>query len=77
MKTFSDIIIEKAPPLHKAIILLLFTAGMRQAELKNLKLTNFKTQEGIQFLNYIGKGQKMNQIPIHPTTAYYADEYVA
>lgn len=69
MKIFFDIVIEKAPPLHKAVILLLFTTGMRQAELRNFKLPNFKTQEG--------KGQKMNQIPIHPTTAYYVDEYVA
>jgi site-specific recombinase XerD len=77
MKTFFDLVIEKAPPLHKAIILLLFTTGMRQAELRNLKLSNFKTQEGLRFLNYLGKGQKMNQIPIHPTTAYYVDEYVS
>jgi site-specific recombinase XerD len=77
MKTFFDLVIETAPPLHKAIILLLFTTGMRQAELRNLKLSNFKTQEGIRFLNYLGKGQKMNQIPIHPTTAHYVDEYVS
>jgi len=77
MKTFFDIVIEKAPPLHKAVILLLFTTGMRQAELRNLKLSNFETREGIRFLYYMGKGQKMNQIPIHPTTAYYVDEYIA
>jgi integrase/recombinase XerD len=77
MKTFFDLVIDKAPPLHKAIILLLFTTGMRQAELRNLKLSNFKTQESIRFLNYLGKGQKMNQIPIHPTTAHYVEECVS
>ena len=33
-------------------------------------------QEGIRFLNYLGKGQKINQIPVHPTAAFYIDEYV-
>lgn len=77
MKSFFDLVIQEAEPLHKAIILLLFTTGMRQAELRNLKSANFKTQEGIRFLSYLGKGQKINQIPIHPTTAHYIDEYVA
>jgi site-specific recombinase XerD len=77
MKTFFDLVIQEAEPLHKAIILLLFTTGMRQAELRNLKLSNFKMQEGIRFLVYMGKGQKQNQIPIHPTAAHYVDEYIA
>lgn len=77
MKSFFDLVIQSASPLHKAIILLLFTTGMRQAELTSLKLSNFKMVEGIRFLNYMGKGQKINQIPIHPTTAFYVDEYVA
>jgi site-specific recombinase XerD len=76
MKGFFDLVIAEAPPMHKAAILLLFTTGMRQAELRNLKLSNFKSQEGILFLNYMGKGQKINQVPIHPTTAFYIDEYV-
>ena len=76
MKMFFDLVIQEAPPLHKAIILLLFTTGMRQAELRNLKPSNFSTQEGIRFLNYMGKGQKLNQIPIHPTAAFYIDEYL-
>ncbi len=58
MKTFFDLVIQEAEPLHKAIILLLFTTGMRQAELRNLKLSNFKMQEGIRFLVYIGEGAK-------------------
>lgn len=75
MKTLFDLIIEEAPPLHKASILLLFTTGMRQAELRSLKLSSFETIEGIRFMSYVGKGQKMNRVPIHPTTAHYLDEY--
>ena len=58
MKNLFDLVIEEAPPLHKAVILLLFTSGMRQAELRNLKLSNFKVTEGISFIHYQGKGQK-------------------
>ena len=76
MKSFFDLVIQEAAPLHKAVILLLFTTGMRQAELRNLKASNFKMQEGIRFLTYLGKGQKINQIPVHPTAAFYVDEYI-
>lgn len=76
MKNLFDLVIEEAPPLHKAVILLLFTTGMRQAELRNIKHTDFKDREGIRFLRYMGKGQKVNEIPIHPTTAHYVEEYV-
>jgi site-specific recombinase XerC len=48
---------------------------MRQAELRSLKLSSFETIEGIRFMSYVGKGQKMNRVPIHPTTAHYLDEY--
>jgi integrase/recombinase XerD len=76
MKTLFDLIIEQASPLHRAIILLLFTTGMRQAELRSLKLSSLESDEGIGFIRYIGKGQKMNKVPVHPTTLYYIDEYL-
>jgi integrase/recombinase XerD len=76
MKTLFDLVIEEASSLHRAIILLLFTTGMRQAELRNLKLSNFESCEGMRFVKYIGKGQKMNKIPVHPTASFYLDEYL-
>ncbi len=77
MRNLFELVIEDAPPLHKAVILLLFTTGMRQAELRNIKLENFKTNEGITYLNYIGKGQKKNEIPVHPTAVHYVYEYLS
>lgn len=76
MKNLFDLVIEEAPPLHKAVILLLFTTGMRQAELRSIRLCDFKMNEGINFLKYIGKCQKMNEIPVHPTAAHYINEYL-
>ncbi|OUR96706.1 hypothetical protein A9Q84_10205 [Halobacteriovorax marinus] len=76
MKNLFELVIDEAPVLHQAVILILFTTGMRQAELRNIKLCNFKSIEGINFLTYVGKGQKVNEIPIHPTAAYYINEYL-
>ncbi len=76
MKNLFELVIAEAPPLHRAIILLLFTTGMRQAELRNIKRKDFKTREGINFLHYVGKGQKANEVPLHPTTVYYLNEYL-
>lgn len=76
MKNLLDLVIAEASPLHKAIILLLFTTGIRQAELRNMRLCDLSSREGIRFLNYMGKGQKMNQIPIHPTASHFLDEYI-
>ena len=76
MKRFLDIVIAEASTLHKAIILVLFTTGMRQAELRSLRLKDMIVLEGIRFFTYMGKGSKMNRVPLHPTTVYYLDEYL-
>lgn len=76
MRLLFEIVMEQASPLHKGVLLMLFTTGMRNAELRNIKLKDFQTHEGIRILRYIGKGQKVNQIPIHPATGHYVDEYL-
>ncbi len=77
MKHLFEIVMEQASPLHKACILTMFTTGCRNAEIRNIKLKDFQTHEGIRVLRYIGKGQKMSQIPVHPATAHYLDQYLA
>lgn len=76
VKNLFDLVIEEAPPLHRAVILLLFTTGMRQAECRNLKPSNFKNIEGMRFVRYMAKGTKMNEVPLHPTAAHFIDEYM-
>jgi site-specific recombinase XerD len=77
MKNFLNLVISEASALHKAVILVLFTTGMRQAELRGLKLKDIIKIEGIHFLTYMGKGSKINQVPLHPTTSHYIDEYLS
>lgn len=76
MKEFFRLIIRKAPPLHKAALLLLFTTGMRNHELRNVKLSDFENREGIKILRYVGKGQKINHVPIHPVAGYHLGQYL-
>jgi integrase/recombinase XerD len=76
MKDFFRLVIRKAPPLHKAALLLLFTTGMRNHELRSIKLNMFENREGVKILRYIGKGQKVNQVPIHPVTGYHLGQYL-
>lgn len=77
MKHLVELVLEKGSPLHKAIILTMFTTGMRNAEVRNIKLVDIQVHEGIKVLRYVGKGQKLNQVPLHPATAHYVDEYIA
>lgn len=32
--------------------------------------------EGMRFVRYMGKGQKVNELPLHPTAAHFIDEYL-
>ncbi len=76
MKELFTLVLKKAPPMHACLILLMFTSGMRNAELRNIKLGDFSDLEVVRVLRYIGKGQKQSEIAIHPATAYYIDEYL-
>ena len=76
MKEFFRLVIRKSPPLHKAALLLLFTTGMRNHELRNVKLADFENREGIKVLRYVGKGQKVNHVPIHPVAGYHLGQYL-
>jgi len=76
MKRLFELIIRKANPLHKSVLLLIFTTGMRNAEIRNVKLQDFEVRDGTKVLRYVGKGQKTNVVPIHQAAAHYLGEYL-
>jgi|SaaInlStandDraft_7_1057024.scaffolds.fasta_scaffold129561_1 hypothetical protein len=39
-------------------------------------MVNYQMNEGIRYIRYTGKGQKVYKLPVHPTAGYYVDEYV-
>lgn len=51
--------------LHKAILVLLFTTGMRQAELANLKFKNLDYENEFLVLRYFAKGSKEMVTPLN------------
>lgn len=75
MKKLFKLIIRRANPLHRACLLLMFTTGMRNSEIRNVRLKDFEIQGGVKVLKYIGKGKKLNDMPIHPATAYHLGVY--
>lgn len=51
--------------LHKAILMLLFTTGMRQSELANLKFKNLDYENEYLVLRYFAKGSKEMVTPLN------------
>jgi site-specific recombinase XerD len=76
MRQLFALVIRKANPMHRAVILLLFTTGMRNAEVRNVKLNDFESRDGMKVLRYIGKGQKLSRVAIHPATGFYLGKYL-
>ena len=52
--------------LHRAVLTLLFTTGMRQSELANLKFENLDYENEFLVLRYFAKGSKEMVTPLNP-----------
>lgn len=62
--------------LHKAILTLMFSTGIRKSELIHLKLEDYREHEGFKIIQFIGKRGKLNRVPLHPTASYHLDLYI-
>ena len=60
---------------NRAIIALMFSAGLRNGELCNMERTQIK--DGVDSFTVIGKGNKPRVCFIDPVTHRYIDEYLA
>ena len=58
---------------NRAMLELLYAAGLRVSELVNLEQQNIYFQEG--FIRVLGKGGKERLVPLGSTAAYYIDLY--
>lgn len=63
-------------PLHKAIIYLLFSTGLRKAEIINAKRKDLKQINGINILSVTAKGGKNLDKVIHPQCYEVILEYI-
>lgn len=62
--------------MHRALLMLFFTSGLRKSEILNLKLQNYRTINQHRVLEYVGKGGKIGQKLVHEQTAEALDEYI-
>ncbi|MEI8347075.1 MAG: tyrosine-type recombinase/integrase, partial [Pseudomonadota bacterium] len=63
-------------PLHKAIIYLLFSTGIRKSELINLKMKSFKTLDGHRIIEFRAKGGKFLTKVLHPNCVLVLEDYL-
>lgn len=66
---------KKSGPLHKAILVLLFSTGMRKSELINLKFESYQEHQGLKIIQFVGKREKISRVPLHPTAIFTLDCY--
>lgn len=69
---------DKGPsaPLHRAVIYLLFSTGLRKAEVINAKRKDLKSQDGLITLTVKVKGGKLLEKVLHPRCFEVINEYL-
>lgn len=64
-------------PLHKAVLFLLFSTGIRKSELINLKFEDYGNQGIHKVIHIVAKGGKRLVKALHPTCVEVVDEYLS
>lgn len=67
---------ERMRKLHHAILSLFLATGMRKSELIDLKGNSYTEIEGIFYLNILGKGGKIRNVPLTERSKQALDEYL-
>lgn len=67
---------KKSGPLHKAILVLLFSTGMRKGELIGLKVADYQEHQGLKIIQFIGKRGKVSRVPLHPAAIFHLENYM-
>jgi site-specific recombinase XerD len=62
--------------MHRALLMLFFTSGLRKSEILNLKLQHYREINEHRVLEYIGKGGKIGQKLVHEDTVLAIDDYI-
>ena len=67
---------KKSGHLHKAILAVMFSTGIRKSELINLKFADYREHQGFRILQFFGKGEKVCRVPVHPAACASLDQYI-
>ena len=63
-------------PMHMALVATLFTTGMRQGELRNIKFSDLDQEKGVHNVTITVKGGLKHKVALHPTTYYHIEKYL-
>ncbi len=67
---------KKSGHLHKAILVLLFSTGIRKSELINLRLKDYQEHQGLKIIQFKGKRGKVSRVPLHPIAIFHLENYI-
>lgn len=67
---------KKSGHLHKAILVLLFSTGMRKSELINLRLQDYQEHQGLKIIQFRSKRGKISRVPLHPVAIFHLENYI-
>lgn len=68
---------KKSGPLHKALLIMFFTTGLRKSEILNLKFGDYKKLDTHMIIEFRGKGGKLGQKLLHPICIDALEHYLS
>lgn len=63
--------------LHRSIIMMFFTTGLRKSEILNMKYKDYREINEFRVIEFIGKGGKIGQKVLHPTNIESLELYLS
>lgn len=62
--------------LHRALIIMFFTTGLRKSEILNMKYKDYREINEFRVVEFVGKGAKIGQKVLHPTNIETLETYL-
>ena len=63
--------------LHRALLVMLFTTGMRKREILHLRFKDYREINGSKVVEFLGKGGKVSQKLLHPWCVEALEDYLS
>ena len=63
--------------LHRALLVMFFTTGMRKREILHLRFRDYREVNGSKVVEFMGKGGKISQKLLHPKCVEALDDYLS
>ena len=63
--------------LHRALLVMFFTTGMRRREVLHLRFGDYREINGVKVVEFMGKGGKISQKHLHPWCVETLEDYLS